>query len=37
MWPFLRRQKKNNSESYPAALDHRPRPMRFAQLVEGDR
>ncbi len=35
MWPFLRRQKKSNSEGYPAALDHRPRPMRFAQLVEG--
>ncbi len=35
MWPFLRRQKKNNSEGYPATLDHRPRPMRFAQLVEG--
>lgn len=35
MWPFLRRQKKSDSKIYPAALDHRPRPMRFAQLIDG--
>jgi len=35
MWPFLRRQRKSKSEGYPAALDHRPRPMRFAQIVQG--
>lgn len=33
MWPFLRRQKKRES-GYPAALDHRPRPMRFAQIIQ---
>lgn len=35
MWAFLRRQKKRDSERYPASTDRRPRPMRFAQIVEG--
>lgn len=35
MWPFLRRYKKLDSKHHPLDLDHRPRPMRFAQFVQG--
>lgn len=37
MWPFLKRQGKSADRSgeFPAALDHRPRPMKFAQLLDG--
>jgi hypothetical protein len=35
MWPFLRRQKTHEAESDVIDLDRRPRPMKFAQIVQG--
>jgi predicted DNA-binding protein len=35
MWPFFKREKGKQGGSRPAAQDHRPRPMKFAQLLDG--
>lgn len=37
MWPFLkrRRQPADRFGDFPAALENRPRPMKFAQLLDG--